>query len=407
MAITPNAARRISQAVTTVERSIGSGSKLGLDPTTNHSSVIVKTPSGGIPARSGTTLGSASCTIQVVDKSNDSISDGSSIDVLNLSTTAVAGDTYINAIRDRAGNFIAETPFSSSIARIDVGPPKLLGSSDDGGNALSFRQSELNISNSQRIPLMIKDVAPFTANNFGQNNQFLAGKASNGIFESGSEGGNDHENARIIIKQPGTYSGAITLAYKATLYGNASFYLHESATQSAEFVTVDKSDGSGTASVLAYNHAPKSIIQTDYIYVSFYLMATSLNNKVFRNEAYSIINDYEFAIDRKLELDYQFRQRGEFTLPFIFSVDDSSFESSNFEPFELQLWGLDRHNKGYTDYDSTSTNLRILTTLFATPTYNSGYAKGRIGSWIEYRPELLGYNTTVFISSGGVTPTTG
>jgi len=108
MAITPNAARRISQAVTTVERSIGSGSKLGLDPTTNHSSVIVKTPSGGIPARSGTTLGSASCTIQVVDKSNDSISDGSSIDVLNLSTTAVAGTTYINAIRDRAGNFVAD-----------------------------------------------------------------------------------------------------------------------------------------------------------------------------------------------------------------------------------------------------------------------------------------------------------
>jgi len=108
MAITPNAARRISQAVTTVERSIGSGSKLGLDPTTNHSSVIVKTPSGGIPARAGTTLGSASCTIQVVDKSNDSISAGSSIDVLNLSTTAVAGTTYINAIRDRAGNFVAD-----------------------------------------------------------------------------------------------------------------------------------------------------------------------------------------------------------------------------------------------------------------------------------------------------------
>jgi len=107
--ITPRAANRISRAVTNIERLNNSSKGLGgFNPSTNYSSVIVKTPSGGIPARSGTTLGSASCTIQVVDKSNDSISDGSSIDVLNLSTTAVAGTTYINAIRDRAGNFVAD-----------------------------------------------------------------------------------------------------------------------------------------------------------------------------------------------------------------------------------------------------------------------------------------------------------
>lgn len=118
MAITPNAARRISQAVTTVERSIGSGSKLGLDPTTNYGSYLVKTPSDGIPARSGTTLGSASCTIQVVDKSNDSISDGSSVDVLNLSLAAVAGDSYIAAIRTKSGDYVAIENSADSLLRI-------------------------------------------------------------------------------------------------------------------------------------------------------------------------------------------------------------------------------------------------------------------------------------------------
>ena len=108
MAITPNAARRISQAVTTVERSIGSGSKLGLDPTTNYGSYLVKTPSGGIPARSGTTLGTASCTIQVINKTNGQISDGESVDVLNLSDTAIGGDIYIKATRTKTGDYIAE-----------------------------------------------------------------------------------------------------------------------------------------------------------------------------------------------------------------------------------------------------------------------------------------------------------
>lgn len=54
------------------------------------------TPSGGIAARSGSTLGSATCTRQFVN--NGSLAAASfSETVYNLSTTAVAGSTYIGA----------------------------------------------------------------------------------------------------------------------------------------------------------------------------------------------------------------------------------------------------------------------------------------------------------------------
>jgi hypothetical protein len=69
---------------------------------------LVLTPAGGIPARSGTTLGSASCTIQVIDKDNDQISDGETVDVLNLSEVAIGGDAYIKATRTKTGDYIAE-----------------------------------------------------------------------------------------------------------------------------------------------------------------------------------------------------------------------------------------------------------------------------------------------------------
>jgi hypothetical protein len=107
--ISPNAARRISQSVTTVERMAGSRAQLGNRPVVNFGSYLVKTPSGGIPARSGTTLGTASCTIQVIDKTNDQISDGESVDVLNLSDTAIGGTTYIKAVRTKTGDYIAES----------------------------------------------------------------------------------------------------------------------------------------------------------------------------------------------------------------------------------------------------------------------------------------------------------
>ena len=106
--ISPNAARRISQSVTTVERMAGSRSQLSNRPVVNFGSYLVKTPSGGIPARSGATLGSASCTIQVIDKSNDQISDGEEVDVLNLSDSAIGGTTYVKATRTKTGDYIAE-----------------------------------------------------------------------------------------------------------------------------------------------------------------------------------------------------------------------------------------------------------------------------------------------------------
>ena len=106
--ISPNAARRISQSVTTVERMAGSRSQLSNRPVVNFGSYLVKTPSGGIPARSGTTLGSASCTIQVIDKSNDQISDGESVDVLNVSESAIGGDVLIKATRTKTGDYLAD-----------------------------------------------------------------------------------------------------------------------------------------------------------------------------------------------------------------------------------------------------------------------------------------------------------
>lgn len=117
--ISENAARRISQAVTDVERmrsgTSGSGTNL---LRTNYGSYLVKTPSGGIPARSGSTLGSASCTIQIIDKDNDQISDGESVDVLNLSEVTVNGDAYIKATRTKTGDYLAEAvEVSSGIVR--------------------------------------------------------------------------------------------------------------------------------------------------------------------------------------------------------------------------------------------------------------------------------------------------
>lgn len=108
--ISENAARRISAAVTDVERMRNSSTLSGTNLLrTNYGSYLVKTPSGGIPARSGTTLGTASCTIQLIDKDTDGISDGESVDVLNLSDTAIGGTTYIKAVRTKTGDYIAES----------------------------------------------------------------------------------------------------------------------------------------------------------------------------------------------------------------------------------------------------------------------------------------------------------
>jgi hypothetical protein len=104
--------QRIARVTSEAEkRLMSSGVRTRNRPQTNYASYIVKTPSGGIPARSGTTLGSATCTVQNV--STTTISDGISETVLNLSDTAIAGSTYVMATRDRQGNYIAEALGSS------------------------------------------------------------------------------------------------------------------------------------------------------------------------------------------------------------------------------------------------------------------------------------------------------
>lgn len=106
--------QRIARVTSEAEkRLMSSGVRTRNRPQTNYASYIVKTPSGGIPARSGTTLGSATCTVQNV--STTTISDGISETVLNLSDTAIAGSTYVMATRDRQGNYIAEAPGGSGL----------------------------------------------------------------------------------------------------------------------------------------------------------------------------------------------------------------------------------------------------------------------------------------------------
>ena len=64
--------------------------------------ILCKTPGGGIAARSGTTISSASC--DVFRQSSGTISDsGTDATVWNISSTAVAGSTYIIAAPTNVG----------------------------------------------------------------------------------------------------------------------------------------------------------------------------------------------------------------------------------------------------------------------------------------------------------------
>jgi hypothetical protein len=74
---------------------------------------VCKTPVGGIPARSGTTVGSATCDVYYINDSNvlTQYSEGGvnmTIVVKNLSTTAVAGSVYIIPAQERVtGRYVA------------------------------------------------------------------------------------------------------------------------------------------------------------------------------------------------------------------------------------------------------------------------------------------------------------
>lgn len=69
---------------------------------------LFQTPSGGIPARSGTTLGKATCdayylSFDGTDATIGALTDAGSTQltdtVFNMSTSAVAGSVYIQAVR--------------------------------------------------------------------------------------------------------------------------------------------------------------------------------------------------------------------------------------------------------------------------------------------------------------------
>jgi len=59
---------------------------------------IAKTPGGGIAARSGSTVSKADCTVYIIDGTTLTVS-SIEVPIFNLSTTAIAGNTYIVAVR--------------------------------------------------------------------------------------------------------------------------------------------------------------------------------------------------------------------------------------------------------------------------------------------------------------------
>jgi len=61
--------------------------------------IIIMTPSGGIPARVGATVGKANCTVQAINSSDVLASTDVSVSVVNLAASPVAGSVYGQAKR--------------------------------------------------------------------------------------------------------------------------------------------------------------------------------------------------------------------------------------------------------------------------------------------------------------------
>jgi hypothetical protein len=88
------------QDATALANSIGSSEGSYPEIATNQRhGIIIQTPSGGIPARSGTTVGKANCTIYSISASDILTSTGVSVSVVNLAAEAVAGSVYGQAKR--------------------------------------------------------------------------------------------------------------------------------------------------------------------------------------------------------------------------------------------------------------------------------------------------------------------
>lgn len=63
-------------------------------PRGSNGAIIILTPSGGIPARSGMSLGSAVCDTYTITDTNEMTPTGMSVTVLNMTATPVEGDAY-------------------------------------------------------------------------------------------------------------------------------------------------------------------------------------------------------------------------------------------------------------------------------------------------------------------------
>lgn len=101
----PISAKAVNATIDAVERSrpvVGSGNGIALAQLPNGFSfralkqaacIYIQSPGGGIPARSGTTLGSASCT-WYIRQNAALVSTGRTVTVYNASSTAVAASRY-------------------------------------------------------------------------------------------------------------------------------------------------------------------------------------------------------------------------------------------------------------------------------------------------------------------------
>jgi hypothetical protein len=106
VAFTRDAARRISDATVWVERANRGEPprRTRRYPVGSDDGFLAKTPSGGIPALSGTTPGSASCTLGWFDGSAIQTTTDT-LTIYNIGTTAVAGNKWCLI------NWFDSTPF--------------------------------------------------------------------------------------------------------------------------------------------------------------------------------------------------------------------------------------------------------------------------------------------------------
>lgn len=77
-----------------------------LTSSTANAVIHAYTPSGGIPARSGLTMGSATCDLYECTSGGVLGDSGDNVTVYNMATGSVAGNTQIVAAKNQAGLYV-------------------------------------------------------------------------------------------------------------------------------------------------------------------------------------------------------------------------------------------------------------------------------------------------------------